>query len=108
MRSTATSTLASPAREPSASLSAPSFRACGHLTESGFPNQGRSDSASMLVKKPAWMTALYSMDLRERALVRKGAGETNRENAAALRISPSYVSRSPPGAVHVPLDLRTT
>ena len=39
------------------------------------------------------MTAAYSMDLRERALARKGAGETNREIAAALRISPSCVSK---------------
>jgi putative transposase len=38
------------------------------------------------------MTAAYSMDLRERALARKEAGETNREIAAALRISPSCVS----------------
>ena len=39
------------------------------------------------------MTAAYSMDLRERALARKKAGETNREIAAALRISPSCVSK---------------
>ena len=39
------------------------------------------------------MTAPYSMDLRERALVRKAAGETHREIAAALRISPSCVSK---------------
>src|SRR5271156_314711 len=39
------------------------------------------------------MTARYSMDLRERALARKEAGETNREIAAALRISPSCVSK---------------
>src|ERR1700736_4547669 len=39
------------------------------------------------------MTAPYSMDLRERALARKEAGETNREIAAALRISPSCVSK---------------
>ena len=39
------------------------------------------------------MTAPYSMDLRERALARKDAGETNREIAAALRISPSCVSK---------------
>jgi len=39
------------------------------------------------------MTAAYSMDLRERALARKDAGETNREIAAALRISPSCVSK---------------
>ena len=32
------------------------------------------------------MTAQYSVDLRERALARKGAGETNREIAVALRI----------------------
>jgi transposase len=39
------------------------------------------------------MTAPYSLDLRERALARKDAGETNREIAAALRISPSCVSK---------------
>ena len=39
------------------------------------------------------MTAPYSLDLRERALARKEAGETNREIAAALRISPSCVSK---------------
>src|ERR1700676_530573 len=39
------------------------------------------------------MTAPYSMDLRERALARKEAGETNREIAAALRIAPSCVSK---------------
>ena len=39
------------------------------------------------------MTAAYSVDLRERALARNEAGETNREIAAALRISPSCVSK---------------
>ena len=39
------------------------------------------------------MTAPYSMDLRERALARKAAGEINREIAAALRIAPSCVSK---------------
>jgi putative transposase len=39
------------------------------------------------------MTAPYSLDLRERALARKKAGETNREIAAALRISPSWISK---------------
>jgi putative transposase len=39
------------------------------------------------------MTAPYSMDLRERALARKAAGETNREIAAGLMISPSCVSK---------------
>jgi putative transposase len=39
------------------------------------------------------MTAPYSLDLRERAMARKAAGETNREIAAALRISPSCVSK---------------
>jgi hypothetical protein len=39
------------------------------------------------------MTAPYSVDLRERARARKEAGETNREIAAALRISPSCVSK---------------
>jgi transposase len=39
------------------------------------------------------MTAPYSVDLRQRALARKEAGETNREIAAALRISPSSVSK---------------
>jgi putative transposase len=39
------------------------------------------------------MTAAYSIDLRQRALARKAAGETNREIAAALRISPSCVCK---------------
>jgi putative transposase len=39
------------------------------------------------------MTAPYSMDLRERALARKAAGETHREVAAGLHISPSCVSK---------------
>jgi transposase len=39
------------------------------------------------------MTAPYSMDLRERALARKTAGETPREIAAALQISPSCLSK---------------
>jgi putative transposase len=39
------------------------------------------------------MTAAYSLDLRERAMARKAAGETNREIAAALRIAPSCVSK---------------
>jgi len=39
------------------------------------------------------MTAPYSLDLRERALARKAGGETNREIAAALQISPSCVSK---------------
>jgi len=39
------------------------------------------------------MTAPYSMDLRERALARKAAGETHREIAAALKIAPSCVSK---------------
>src|ERR1700722_855415 len=39
------------------------------------------------------MTAAYSIDLRERALARKATGETNREIAAALSISPSCVSK---------------
>ena len=39
------------------------------------------------------MTAPYSLDLRERALARKAAGETNRQVAAALQISPSCVSK---------------
>jgi transposase len=39
------------------------------------------------------MTAPYSIDLRERALARKAAGETNREIATALKISPSCVSK---------------
>lgn len=39
------------------------------------------------------MTAPYSEDLRERALARKAAGETHRQIAAALRISPSCVSK---------------
>jgi hypothetical protein len=47
----------------------------------------------MLGWRPAWITVAYSADLRERALARKQAGETNREIAAALRISPSCVSK---------------
>jgi transposase len=39
------------------------------------------------------MTAPYSMDLRERALARKGRGGTHRDIASALRISPSCVSK---------------
>lgn len=39
------------------------------------------------------MTAPYSLDLRERAMARKAAGETNREIAAALKISPSAVCK---------------
>ncbi len=39
------------------------------------------------------MTAPYSMDLRERALARKAAGETHRQIAEALQISPSCVSK---------------
>jgi putative transposase len=39
------------------------------------------------------MTAPYSIDLRERALARKAAGQTNREIAVALNISPSCVSK---------------
>ena len=39
------------------------------------------------------MTAPYSLDLRERALARKAAGETHREIAEALQISPSCLSK---------------
>ena len=39
------------------------------------------------------MTAPYSIDLRERALARKAAGDTTREIAAALMISASCVSK---------------
>lgn len=39
------------------------------------------------------MTAPYSMDLRERALARKAAGETHRQIAEALQVSPSCVSK---------------
>ncbi len=39
------------------------------------------------------MTPPYSMDIRERAMARKARGETNREIAAALEISPSCVSK---------------
>ena len=39
------------------------------------------------------MTTPYSVDLRSRAMARKAAGETHREIAAALRISPSCVSK---------------
>lgn len=39
------------------------------------------------------MTVPYSVDLRSRALARKATGETHREIAAALRISPSCISK---------------
>ncbi len=39
------------------------------------------------------MTAPYSMDLRERALARKAAGETHRQIAEALQVSPSCISK---------------
>ena len=39
------------------------------------------------------MTAPYSVDLRERAMARKAAGETNRGIASALGISPSCVCK---------------
>jgi transposase len=39
------------------------------------------------------MTAPFSMDLRERALARKAAGQTHRQIAAALQISASCVSK---------------
>ena len=39
------------------------------------------------------MTAPYSMDLRERALARKAAGETHRQIAEALQISASCISK---------------
>ena len=39
------------------------------------------------------MTAPYSIDLRSRALGRKASGETHRQIASALRISPSCVSK---------------
>lgn len=39
------------------------------------------------------MTAPYSLDLRSRALARKAAGQTHREIAEALRISPSCLSK---------------
>ncbi|MHB8283048.1 MAG: IS630 family transposase [Caulobacteraceae bacterium] len=39
------------------------------------------------------MTAPYALDLRQRALARKAKGETHRQIAAALQISPSCVSK---------------
>jgi transposase len=39
------------------------------------------------------MTAPYSKDLRERAMARRARGETHRQIAAALQISPSCVSK---------------
>ena len=39
------------------------------------------------------MTAPYSLDLRSRALARKAAGQTHREIAEALRISPSCLTK---------------
>src|SRR5262249_57563446 len=47
----------------------------------------------MLGGRPVWMTAPYSVDLRERAMARKAAGETNRAIGSALGISPSCVSK---------------
>ncbi len=39
------------------------------------------------------MTAPYSMDLRERAMARRAAGETHRQIAEALQIAPSCISK---------------
>ena len=39
------------------------------------------------------MTVPYPMDLRERAMARRAAGQTVRQIAAALRIAPSCVSK---------------
>jgi len=39
------------------------------------------------------MTAPYSVDLRERALARKAAGETHRQIGEALDIAPSCISK---------------
>jgi putative transposase len=39
------------------------------------------------------MTTPYSVDLRERALARKAKGETHRQIAAVLQISPSCLSK---------------
>lgn len=39
------------------------------------------------------MTAPYSVDLRERALARKAAGETHRQIGEALHIAPSCISK---------------
>jgi putative transposase len=39
------------------------------------------------------MTVPYSMDLRERAMARKAAGETHAQIAEALSIAPSCVSK---------------
>jgi transposase len=44
------------------------------------------------LRRPAWMRP-YSEDLRERAVQRAEAGEPIRSIAAALRISPSCVSK---------------
>jgi putative transposase len=46
------------------------------------------------------MTAAYSMDLRERALARKAAGETHRQIAEALQIAPSCISPRGPGGAN--------
>src|SRR3954452_15589299 len=43
--------------------------------------------------RPAWMTRPYSEDLRERALLMAGRGQTIRAIGAALAISPSCVSK---------------
>ena len=49
--------------------------------------------AEWWVARPALMTRPYSEDLRERALARADAGETVRDIAVALHISPSCVSK---------------
>src|SRR3984885_4841256 len=66
-------------------------RACGLLTESGFPNRLSSDSRC--VSGGLGMTRPYSEDLRERAVARFEAGETIRSIGKAFGIDPSCVPK---------------
>jgi putative transposase len=69
----------------------PSTRACGFLTESGFPNRLSSDSrcasGGLAMRRP------YSQDLRERAVARFEAGETIRSIGKAFGVDPSCVPK---------------
>jgi putative transposase len=66
-------------------------RACGFLTESGFPNRLSSDSRC--ASGGLAMTRPYSEDLRERAVARFEAGETIRSIGKAFGIDPSCVPK---------------
>ena len=63
-----------------------SARACGFLTESGFPNRLSSDSRC--ASGGLAMTRPYSEDLRERAVARFEAGETIRSIGKAFGVDP--------------------